>query len=316
MLNYLHRTRLNHGVAMQRFYSYVGVSRQGYYQTLKRRRLEHEMMKSITDEVRLYREKKDSRAGSRSLYYNLAISNQFGIGVTKFEQLMSEYGQSLLPLRTKVVTTQSCYQSWNYNNLTNGLIINDVNVLVVGDLTYLNIGKNRYYMFCLTDVYSARVVGCHLGSRMRKEEAIAALKMWLKLRGRGKLKQCIHHTDGGSQYFSEEYLSILNKGEIAISVARSCQENGHAEQKNSVIKNHLISTVQSSSKKGLTQSIKRIMYFYNHERKQESLGWRSPVEFEIYIQGIKDKPELLLHDFKTRQPSRRKGFKRHESTKS
>ncbi|MBK8748648.1 MAG: hypothetical protein IPM04_12515 [Saprospiraceae bacterium] len=35
---------------------------------------------------------KDANAGSRTLYYNLNIKEQYNIGVNKFEKLMSDYG--------------------------------------------------------------------------------------------------------------------------------------------------------------------------------------------------------------------------------
>ena len=78
------------------------------------------MMIEIEMKVKDYRRHKDRRAGSRNIYYNLDIKSQYGMGVTKFERLMSKYGLTLLPLRVRVMTTKSCCQSWNYTKVHKG----------------------------------------------------------------------------------------------------------------------------------------------------------------------------------------------------
>jgi len=308
LLMKLHTQRLAHGLTMEGIYEYLLISRQGFYKAVKRLKAEQNMMAQIQKLVLVYRLKKDRRAGSRSLYYNLGIKNKYGIGVTKFENLMSQYGLTLVPCRIKVVTTQSCLQSWNYSNLCNGLVINNINQLVVGDITYIVIGKVRYYLFCLTDVYSERIGGYHLSQRMRKQEGLSALKMLIKLRGDKSLTNCIHHTDGGGQYFSGDYLEVTSNINMQTSVARSCLENGYAEQKNGFLKNHLLPTLEHNEGKGLVQSLKKAVEFYNSERKQQELGWLSPVEFERAIEKNQIKQELTLHDHINNIPSKRERF--------
>lgn len=296
-----------HGIAMERFYEYFGISRQGFDKASRKLNEELEMMNIITKSVHQYRLKFDRRAGSRSLFYNMNIKDIYGIGVTKFEQLMSKYGLTLLPIRTRVITTQSSLQSWNYPNLCNGLIVNQINQIVVGDLTYIAIGKNRYYMFCLIDVFSARIVGFCISERMRSKEAMSALFMWIKLRGKDNLFNCIHHTDGGTQYFAAKYLEHMTNTNLQISVARNCLQNGYAEQKNGLLKHHLIPTINSSSTSGIVKAVQEIIYFYNYHRKQQPLGWKSPVEFEKDHEKHPCR-QLILHDHDGKAVQTRKVF--------
>lgn len=284
---------------MEDLYRYLGITRQGHVQRLKNRQREMALMQSVESQVVEYRQDKDRRAGSRSLYYNLDIKGQFDIGVTKFEQLMSKYGLTLVPLRVRVVTTRSVLQSWNYDNLLNGLTINGINQVVVGDLTYVAIGQFQFYLFCLTDVYSARLVGIWASDRMRAEDAKKAFDQWIQLRGREQVQHCIQHTDGGSQYFSELYLTQLKEYGIRISVAKNCIQNGFAEQRNGLIKHHLIPTRHIQGLKSFQAQIQQIDYFYNHERKQQALGWRTPVQFEQYIESLapEKRPVKTLYDF-------------------
>lgn len=286
-----------HMISMEKFYEYTGLTRQGFAQGVERQKIANLYWLAIEPMVLAYRKNKDRRAGSRSLFYNLDIKHKFSMGVNKFEQLLSEHGLCLAPLRTRVVTTRSSMQSWNYPNLISGLTINGINQVVVGDITYIYINAQRFFLFCLTDIYSSRIVGHWISRNMRAEDAKKAAKMWMKLRKAENLENCIHHTDGGGQYFSRLYLAILNDLKVQISRAKICLNNGYAEQINGLIKHHLLPTISTSGKEVPHQQIKQIIKIYNHERKQEGLGWLSPVAFERKVAKMECKPEFKLHNF-------------------
>ncbi len=297
-----------HEVPMECFYKHVGISRQGYLKKKLSYFEQLEIVKEIGALIKDYRRTKDSHAGLRSLYYNLDIKTSFGIGVNKFEQLMSRAGYGLARIRFKVITTQSCSKSRKYRNLTKGLIINGINQLIVGDITYILIGDHTYYLFLYTDVYSSRIVGWHLDDRMRTTEGLKALNMVAGLRGKANLKDCIHHTDGGTQYFSNLFVDSLGSLHIRISVAQNCLENGFAEQRNGLLKKHFLPLANDFSLAGLRKHVEQSINFYNQERKQEKLGWLSPVEFEQHVEGLKKKPGMKLFDPDNNLASERFGF--------
>lgn len=297
MLIRLHAERLIHGIPMERFYKHVNITRQAFYQRLQRKEVMDQMSESLIPKVLTYRFARDVRAGSRSLYYNLNIKSECDIGINKFEELMAKLGLTMRPLRTRVVTTKSSFQSWQYSNLLNGFEIMDINQVVAGDLTYVDINQDRYYAFCLTDLYSARIVGLEMSKRMRCEEALRCMEQWIEVRGKSEIEGCIHHTDGGSQYFSRRYLGAIKAAKARISVAQNCLENGYAEQQNSMTKNHFIPTINYYPGMNVQQEMKRIMTFYNFERKQEKLGWLSPVAFEQKWHKQPGRPKIKLHDF-------------------
>ncbi len=305
----LRATQGTHGLKMEAFYKMAQITRQGYFQALERQNQEDQLMSKIKPLVERFRKEKDSRAGSRTLYYWLKIKDRYGIGVTKFENLMSDYGLSLKPLRVRVVTTQSTKQSWNYLDLSKGRLVNGINQLVVGDLTYINYGKDRYFLFCLTDIYSARIVGHAWSERMRAQDAKEAFDRWIRSRGRRCVKGCIHHTDGGSQYFSELYLSAMQKAELQVSVAKSCLDNGFAEQRNAVVKHHLLPVMRPGLKgDALRKEFKRILQIYNQERTQQNLGWKSPADFEKYWSDKDNRPILRVYDRDQKMHTVRYGF--------
>ena len=290
------------GIPKREVFRYFQISRQGAMKQIRAEVTEREMMERVVIEVNKYRQNKDRMAGSRSLYYNLDIKRRYNIGVTKFEQLMSKYEQTLAPLRIRVVTTKSCFQSWNYENLLldPNLVLNAINQVVVGDLTYINIGKERYYVFNLMDLYSGFWVGIFIGKRMRADEALAALNSFIELRGGKNLKGCVHHTDGGAQYFSSIYMKMLASWGLISSVAGNALENGFAEQRNSFLKHHLLPTIKSGNADFLQAELMKKMQFYNYERKQKTLGWRTPAEFEKQMMAlpVEERLQKNLYKFK------------------
>src|SRR5690606_27732388 len=89
LLQILKARQDEHKVGMEKFYRYAGISRQGFFQAAYRQQQEQLLIIRIEKLVQDYRQKKDRRAGSRSLYFNLKIKTRFNIGVNKFERLMS-----------------------------------------------------------------------------------------------------------------------------------------------------------------------------------------------------------------------------------
>ena len=137
LLDFFRSTKSEHGIPMERFYKYLGISRQGYFKNKSHHNAQQQILKALGKQIEIYRKDNDRRAGLRSLYYNLDIKSQYNIGVNKFERLMGDAGYGLKPMKLRVVTTQSCAISRRYHNLANGLFINGINQLIVGDITYI-----------------------------------------------------------------------------------------------------------------------------------------------------------------------------------
>lgn len=130
----------------------------------------------------------------------------------------------------------------------------------------------------------------------------------LQLRGVRNLTGCIHHTDGGSQYFSKHYLHAIKSHNICISVAGNCLENGYAEQQNYMLKHHFLPTLKDCEVQDLSKEIDRIKHEYNYERKQEKLGWMIPVEIEQRWCIKADRPTIKLYDFEKEKGNDDIGF--------
>lgn len=278
------------GITMEVVYRYFNTSRQGYAQQVKRRKAEDEFFHLMSEEVIEYRSNVDCRAGSRSLYYNLSIKEKYSIGVTKFEQLMSKHEMTIRVVKVRIVTTKSDFRSWNYTNLIQGRVLTGVNQAICGDITYLKVDLEVYYIFTLFDLFSGKCVGLYGSKRMRKQEAMKTLEQFRKLRSANEIEGCAHHTDGGSQYFSNSYRKMVGDSKMKISVAKTCLENGFAEQKNAILKHHFLPTKNSGSESKIQKSLITVKEDYNN-RKQYGLRWLSPNEVEQQLKTgeLKDK---------------------------
>lgn len=282
---------------MRAFYDFVHVSRQAHMKWQKQNQEKLSMVEKIIEEVDLYRRSFDQRAGSRVLFYNLNIKERYAIGVTKFEQLLSKEGLSLPVNRVRVITTRSSMQSWNYSNLISGLKVSGINQVIVGDITYIFHLGMRYFFFSCIDVYSHRVIGWTIHTNMRKERAVEVLDMAVECRGALSIINAISHTDGGGQYFSSLFLERARLYGLQISRANNCLENGYAEQFNAYLKHHLMPLVKSKSIEKMKKEIGRLIHHFNYERKQEELGWMSPVDYENTM-GNRLYPSVLnLYEF-------------------
>lgn len=285
---------------MQAFYDFLNVSRQAHLKWQKQNQDKLSMILKIIEEVNLYRLTFDQRAGSRVLFYNLRIKERYAIGVTKFEQLLSKEGLSLPVNRVRVITTKSSMQSWNYSNLISGLKISGINQVIVGDITYIFHLGTRYYFFSCIDVYSHRVIGWAIDTNMRKERAVEVLDMAMECRGALAMINTIHHTDGGGQYFSGLFLERAWIYGLRMSRAKNCLENGYAEQFNAYLKHHLMPLVKSNSIGKIRKEISKLIHHFNFTRRQEELGWMSPVDFENAMEKRLEPQELELYHFEKR----------------
>lgn len=282
---------------MKAFYERSGVSRQAHQQWLRSHESKKLVLFRIIEEINFYRSKFDHRAGSRTLFYNLKIKERYDIGVNKFEQLLSREGLSLPVNRVRVITTKSSMQSWNYKNLILGLTITGINQVIVGDISYNYHKGEKYYFFSCIDVYSGRVIGWNFDTNMKSERAVEVLDMAVECRGALELVNAIHHTDGGGQYFSRLFIELASMLGLRMSRARNCLENGYAEQFNGYFKHHIMPLVKSTSVRGIKREIEKCIHHYNLKRKQEGLGWLSPVEFEIEQSNRTNPTEIKLHNF-------------------
>jgi transposase InsO family protein len=125
------------------------------------------------------------------------------------------------------------------------------------------------------------VIGWAVSNRMKRDLAIRALNMAIALRR--PPKDCIHHTDRGSQYCSHDYQKVLRQHgfKVSMSGTGNCYDNAAVETFFKTIKAALL--WQRSWRTRRDAEIATFEYingFYNPRRRHSALGWKSPLAFE------------------------------------
>jgi len=283
---------------MEGLYKIIGKSRQHYAQAVNRQLQTNVRDKAILDTVRQWRVK-HPKMGSRVLYHSIKEAGiDLGIGINKFEHILSKHGL-LVRIHKGWPKTSDGKGKESYENLTNGLQINNINQLVVADITYIMVGLSWHYLFTLKDAYSQRLISLVPSTDMTVKNALNCLKDLIKLRGQPALIGCIHHTDNGSQYNAKIYKKQLAKLQMTISRSSSCQENGSAEQLNFILKNMYLNNYGISNMLQLKRACKEVVYLMNMERSIEQLNHLTVAKFEREILDMPSdqRPVKRLYDF-------------------
>src|SRR5664280_1727724 len=115
------------------------------------------------------------------------------------------------------------------------MVITSPEQLWVSDITYIRTLEGFSYLSLITDAF----VGYALYPTLEATGCIEALEMAMNGRRNVTPFILIHHSDRGIQYCSYEYIDILMKANIAISMTQSGSpyENALAERVNGIIKN-------------------------------------------------------------------------------
>jgi len=99
----------------------------------------------------------------------------------------------------------------------------------VTDITYIRTYEGWLYLAVVVDLFSRKIIGWSMQSRMTKDIVLNALLMavWR----RNPQKQVLVHSDQGSQYTSHEWQSFLKSHGLEGSMSRrgNCHDNAVAE---------------------------------------------------------------------------------------
>jgi transposase InsO family protein len=257
--------------------SLFGYSRQAYYQHLRGRENEALQSELLLQEVLRIR-KNQKRIGTRKLHF---LMNEFmqqhciRIGRDAFLELLRE--QSLLVRRRKrrkPRTTFSCFWMYRYPNLSRDFIPAAPNQLWVSDITYIHIGNDFGYLSLITDAYSRKIVGFYLCEDLSAKGCICALKMALK--NNPERENLIHHSDRGLQYYSGDYVKLLEPA-IRISMTEHSDplENAIAERVNGILKDELLEQGFESFSEA-QREVAIAISTYNHLRPHSSVDMLMP----------------------------------------
>jgi len=157
----------------------------------------------------------------------------------------------------------------------------ELNRLWCSDITYIRTWEGWLYLATVIDVASRRVVGWAMGDHMRASLVCDALSM--AVAHRRPKPGLILHSDRGSQYTSEQFVSLLDRNVIRQSLSRpgQCWDNAVAESFFASLKCELVyQNTWPTRARARSAIFEFIEGWYNRRRLHSSLGYISPVDYE------------------------------------
>ena len=144
------------------------------------------------------------------------------------------------------------------------------------------------YLAVVIDLYSRKVVGWSMGSRMKAQLVCDALMMaiWLRRPNAG----LVVHSDRGTQYASKAYRRLLKARGFIGSMSRKgdCWDNAVAESFFGSLKQERIQWRHYQTRFEAQQDVLQyISMFYNSYRLHSYLGYVSPNQYESEMAGLK-----------------------------
>lgn len=235
----------------------------------------------LLSEVRQIHSETRGSYGSRRTAERLRILGH-PVGRYRAGSLMKKAGLSVKHRKKFRITTDSKHNLPVAPNLLDrNFQVEQPDTVWCGDITYLWTMEGWLYLAVIIDLYSRKVVGWAMNSRMKASLVAEALSMayWRRKPGKG----LIHHSDRGSQYASADYQGLMDTYGIICSMSRkgNCWDNAVAESFFHSLKTEWTSgMLYRNRSEARSDVIHYIEMFYNSHRLHSYLKYKNPNDFE------------------------------------
>lgn len=261
------------------------VSKSGYYKwratPVCRKKLYD---KQLLDKMIDIREREPMKQcyGSPRMQREL-VAGGFKCGVNRVAKIMRANGISAKIKRKYITTTDSNHRYPCANNLLKQQFdVARPRQVYASDITYVRTREGWLYLAVVIDLYSRRVVGWATDNRLLPGVALRAL--YRACRFRKPAKGAIVHSDRGSQYASVDFALLASSYKLrrSMSGVGNCYDNAVVESFFSSLKSECLAWYNFNTRDDAEKTIfNYIELFYNRERRHSTLGYLSPVEYEM-----------------------------------
>jgi putative transposase len=261
----------------------LDVSTSGFHDWLNRkpakRTLENE---AVLDLIRRSFLESDRTYGARRVWKDV-LAEGMSCGLHRIERLMQANALKARPRRRKLPSDTGLREIHAIapNILDRQFHAVAPNRKWIADFTYVWTAEGWLYVAAVIDLFSRRVVGWSMSATMTAQLVTDALLM--AIWRRGKPDALLHHSDQGSQYTSEQFMSLMQDNGVTCSMSRSGNvwDNAAMESFFSTLKTERtarkVYISRNDAKADVFDFIER---FYNAKRRHSTIGYLSPIEFE------------------------------------
>lgn len=259
----------------------LAVSSSGYYSWLNRRpsRREREdrvllgAMEQVHEEV-------NHCYGSPRIHAEL-IGRGYRCGRHRVARLMRQHG---LAARRRVKHPSSRYRNGRGkapNLLNRQFSVSQINQVWAADITYIRTAQGFVYLAVVLDLYSRRVIGWAMRSRLGADLVSAALRQ--AMGQRHPASGLMHHSDQDGLYASAVYQELLAEHGFIVSNSRkgNCYDNACVESFFARLKTEWMYPGRFLNRSQAELDIFTYLeVFYNRVRRHSTLDYLSPDDFE------------------------------------
>jgi transposase InsO family protein len=259
----------------------LSVSASGYYAWMDRplsNRAREELRLEL--EIRAADRRTRQTYGPERLQRDLA-EHGIRVGVCRIKRIRKKLGIRCKQKRKFRATTDSGHKLPVAENLIGREFkVSQPNSVWVSDITYVPTDEGWLYLAGHKDLFTAEIVGYAMGDRLTRDlVSQSLLRAVAAKRPAGGL---IHHSDRGSQYCAYDYRRLLDHFKLRASMSSrgNCYDNAPMESFWSTLKQELVHHRHYTSRQEAIRDITEyIEIFYNRQRKQSRLGFRSPAAY-------------------------------------
>ena len=259
------------------------VTRSGFYAWQARDPSEHVIDdQKLALEIAAIHKASGDTYGSPRVHAEL-LAKGLEVSRKRVARLMRELGiKSRRKRRFKATTDSRHHLPVADNILDRKFEVAAPDVAWVTDITYVWTDEGWLYLAAILDLFSRRVVGLAMSERIDRALVIEALRVAVgrRMPDAGLL----HHSDRGSQYASGDYQKALDELGVVCSMSRkgNCWDNAVAESFFATLKTECIYSHRFATRAEAREAIFHfIEVFYNRHRRHSTLGYVSPMEFEM-----------------------------------
>jgi putative transposase len=268
-------------IAIGRFCTVFGKSRQGWYYTINQGS-KQDMTDSLVVKMVMEIREQQPCIGTRKLYHLLTPKfkeHKLKMGRDKLFEILERYGLLIRYRKRKAITTDSNHSFYKYDNLIQQLTLRAKDQLWVSDITYLRLKDGFAYLSLITDAFSRKIVGYCLWASLAAQGCVNALEMALEqINRRNPMCNLIHHSDRGVQYCCADYVQQLKAYNIQISMSYNGDpyQNAIAERVNGILKMEFGLHRSFESMGKANEAVHSAVELYNNKRPHSSLSYLTP----------------------------------------
>ena len=152
---------------------------------------------------------------------------------------------------------------------------------LVTDITYLPFGQKQLYLSSIMDLYNGEIVAYSIGDKQDVSFVLDTLNQL------PKVTDCLLHSDQGSVYTSYSYQKEIKTKGITMSMSRkgTPADNASIESFHASLKSETfyLNGLDNEPSSIVIQIVEEYISYYNKNRIQQKLGYKSPIEYRESI---------------------------------